>query len=183
MTHPSGFFRASSTVLYQEPNTVVFSAFQSVNIFVWTGSATDDTTRAIGRIVEGQLRRDAARRLSTVHVMTQLATPPTSEARAGFAQIAKRWEHTISAVSLVFEREGFWGSAMRSAITSVLMLLPTGQYPIKVHRSIDETASWLPRQHQVGGGEKMGTGPLLRALEETRDIALAGHLSRDARTG
>jgi len=173
VSQDSGF-----TLLDEVPGIVSFGAHENINIFVWTGAATEAITDRMARIVARQVAAES-RGLSTIHVMTMLARPPTPEARAGFAAVAKRWQDTIVSVSLVFEREGFWGSAMRSAITGVMLLLPKGRYPLKVHRSIHEAAAWLPEQHAARSGVKIASSTLLavitglrtRALEQARQVS------------
>jgi hypothetical protein len=109
--------------------------------------------------------------LSTVHVMTESAGPPTHEARRGFAETGRRWEKSIRCVSLVIEREGFWGSALRSAVTGIQMLLNRANYPIEVHASIAETAAWLPSRHFARSGVRLDPGGLLNALHSARTYA------------
>ncbi len=159
------------SVVDEEPGVFVFATYSNVNILVWVGSASGAITDRIERIVAQQVPANP-QGLSTVHVMTTLSTPPDAEARHGFAETARRWEHTIMCVSLVIEREGFWGSAMRSALTGIQMLVSPGHYPIKVHSSIAEAAVWLPKNHLARSGVKLDPEDFLSVLHAVRERAM-----------
>jgi hypothetical protein len=174
----------------EEPGLYTFSMHRNVNIFVWTGSARAEVTDRIAQIVASQVTQ-RPEGLSTVHVMTHLSSPPSSEARRGFAEIGKRFQASIVSVSLVIEREGFWGSAMRSAVTGVQLLLSRADYPIKVHGSVAETAAWMPMHHMARSGVRLDTVEFHAALRTVRaytiekaspssELAPAEDLSRSA---
>lgn len=162
---------AGFDVLDEEPGVYVFAAYSNVNILAWVGAATGEITDRYQHIVARQVPA-SPRGLSTVHIMTPLSAPPTSEARRGFAEVARRYESSIVSASLVIEREGFWGSAMRSALTGIQLLLAPGDYPIKVHASIHECAAWMPRNHAARSGVKLDPGLLLHALDGVRARAI-----------
>jgi hypothetical protein len=155
----------------QEPGLYTFAMYKNVNIFVWTGSAPGQLTDRIAQIVAGQVAQHP-QGLSTVHVMTHLSSPPSPEARRGFAEIGKRFQASVVSVSLVIEREGFWGSAMRSAVTGVQLLLQRADYPIKVHASVNETAAWMPMHHMARSGVKLDTVEFHAALKAVRAYTL-----------
>jgi hypothetical protein len=169
---PSGF-----RVIDEEPNVYALAMYKNVNIFVWVGAARGDITDRFMQIVAAQMPHHP-NGLSTVHVMTHLSAPPSAEARRGFAEIAKRFLHSVVSVSLVIEREGFWGSAMRSAVTGVQLLLQRADYPVKVHASVEETAQWMPTQHAARSGIKLDPGEFLTALRSARAYTLAQANSR-----
>jgi hypothetical protein len=158
-------------ILDDVPGTYTFASYHNVNIFVWVSSATGVITDRIQRIVAKQVPANP-KGLSTIHVMTPLATPPSPEARRGFADIARRWHDSIVSASLVIEREGFWGSALRSAVTGIQMLLANGDYPVKVHGNVAEAAAWVATNHFVRSGVKLDATELLAALESARSWTL-----------
>ena len=158
-------------VVDEEPGVYVFAAHANVNILAWVGAATGAITARYAEIVARQVPA-SPRGLSTVHLMTPYSMPPTSEARRVFAQVAKDWESSVMCCSLVIEREGFWGSAMRSAITGIQLLFAPGGYPIKVHANIAECAAWLPRNHYARCGVKLEVSAFLAALDATRNRAI-----------
>lgn len=162
---------ARFTVIDEEPGIYAFATHKNVNLIVWVGGARGETTDRIQELVAAQMP-SSPHGLSTVHVMTHLSQPPSAEARSGFAEIARRWEDTIVSVSLVVEREGFWGAAMRSAVTGVQMLLQRGGYPVKVHASVAETAAWMPQHHLARSGVRLEPGEFLAALEGVRSYAI-----------
>jgi hypothetical protein len=166
VTQPSSDF----VLVDEEPGMFVFATYANVNMFIWSGFATGAITDRLEQHVARQVPMNPYG-LSTVHVMTDTAGPPTPEARRGFAETGRRWEKSIIAVSLVIEREGFWGSALRSAVTGIQMLLRRADYPIHVHASIAETAAWLPSKHLARSGVKLDPSELLRALQGARSYA------------
>jgi hypothetical protein len=155
----------------EEPGVYAFGVHANVNIMAWVGAATGEITDRYQHIVARQVPA-SPRGLSTVHIMTPLSAPPTSEARRGFAETARRYESSIVCAALVIEREGFWGSAMRSAITGIQLLLAPGDYPIKVHASVEDAATWLPRNHSARSGVRLDPGMLLMALHGVRSHAI-----------
>jgi hypothetical protein len=161
---PAGGF----DLIDEEPGVYAFGVYANVNILAWVGSATGEITDRYQHIVARQVPA-SPRGLSTVHIMTPLSSPPTPEARRGFVETARRYESSIICASLVIEREGFWGSALRSAVTGIQLLIAPGDYPIKVHASVDEVASWLPRNHAARSGVKLDPGMLLLALHGVRN--------------
>lgn len=156
----------------EEPNLYTFAMHKNVNIYVWVGAARGDITDRSKQIVAEQVAQ-FPQGLSTVHVMTHLAQPPTPEARRGFAEIGERFQSSVISVSLVIEREGFWGSAMRSAVTGVQLLMGRADYPMKVHASVDEAAAWMPTQHATRSGVRLDPGEFLIALQSVRAYTLA----------
>lgn len=156
----------------EEPGTFVFVTYANVNIYVWVDSATGPIADRLEQHVARQVPQ-SPNGLSTVHVMTDTAGPPTPDARRGFAETALRWEKSIRCVSLVIERQGFWGSALRSAVTGIQMLLKRVDYPVEVHASIGETAAWLPSRHHARSGIKLDPAGLLKALQSARAYAKA----------
>jgi hypothetical protein len=162
---------AGFDVVDEEPGVYVFAVHSNVNIMVWVGAATGEITDRYQHIVARQVPV-SPRGLSTVHIMTALAEPPTSEARRGFADVARRFESSIVSAALVVEREGFWGSAMRSAITGIQLLFAPGNYPMKVFAGVGEAAAWMPRQHSARSGVKLDPALFRAVLEGVRNRAL-----------
>jgi hypothetical protein len=159
-------------VIDEEVGVYTLAMHKNVNIFVWVGGARGDITERYARIVAEQVPGNP-NGLSTVHVMTHLSAPPSVEARRGFAEVAKRFKESIVCASLVIEREGFWGSAMRSAVTGVQLLLQRADYPVKVHASIEETVAWMPMHHLARSGVRLDPGELYLALKGTRSYTMA----------
>jgi hypothetical protein len=176
MTHGRGLrvipSQSGFRLIDEEPNVYTFAMHRNVNIYVWVGAARGDITDRSKQIVAEQVPQ-YPQGLSTVHVMTHLAAPPTPEARRGFAEIGERFQSSVISVSLVIEREGFWGSAMRSAVTGVQLLMGRADYPVKVHASVEETAVWMPTQHAQRSGVRLDPGEFLTALRSVRAYTVA----------
>ncbi len=59
---------------------------------------------------------------------------------------------------------GFWNSALRSAITGVLMLTPRS-FPVRIHNTIDEVVGWLPDEHLRRTKVRLSPAELAAALQ------------------
>lgn len=162
---------SSFDLVDEEPGVFAFATYSNVNILVWTDSATGAITERYEQHVARQVPL-SPHGISTVHVITESARPPTLEARRGFAETGRRWEKSICCVSVVIERQGFWGSALRSAVTGIQMVLRRAEYPVEVHANISETAAWLPIRHHARSRVRLDSVALLQALEGVRAYTL-----------
>src|SRR5262249_24461328 len=134
------------TTLEHEPGTFWYGAWKDVNIAVWQRSATGSAVTRIDRTVPGRIKALPGRH-STVHIALATAGTPEPDARAAFAESAKRWIDVTCCVAVVLEQTGFLASAIRSAVTGIQLISGT-QFPLRVHRSIEEAVPWFVEMHE-----------------------------------
>ena len=106
--------------------------------------------------------------VSGVQLITHGAGMPTAGARTALAEQARKFSDGTVAVAVVIEQAGFFGSAMRSAVTGIQMLAKAA-FPIKVFRSVQEVAAWLPGPHAERTGTVLDPARLEAVLETVRD--------------
>jgi hypothetical protein len=149
-----------------EPGEFWCGAWMNVNIAVWRASASRAAVERLDRTVPERVQA-LSQRLSTVHIATPRAGVPGADARAAFAEAAKRWAHTTGCVSVVIEHAGFAASALRSAVTGV-QLVSGAVFPMRAHKSIDEAVPWFVEAHAQTTGVKLPAEELSRVLQSAR---------------
>jgi hypothetical protein len=82
-----------------------------------------------------------------VHWIVQGVGLPTPEAREGLRELAHRDGDHIACVGVVLRGDGFWASALRSALSGILLVGPKSPFPLRLYGSGEELASWLPVEH------------------------------------
>ena len=159
---------AELITLDAEPGEFWFGAWQNVKLAVWHARATGDAVKRLQRTTAEALA-EHPEGISTVHIVAETAGIPSAEARAAFSRILERYGQGIHCVGVVIELTGFWGSALRSAITSIRMLSPN-KFVLRVHSAVEAVPAWLPAPHARATGVRMNAGQLLEVLREARDM-------------
>lgn len=157
---------AELVTLDAQPGEFWFGGWQNIKIAVWHAQATDDAVRRLERTT-AQAVLAHPEGLSTIHIVTETAGVPTAEARAAFSRILERFGDGIACVSVVIELTGFWGSALRSAITSVRMLAPN-KLVFKVNSAVEAVPAWLPAAHARATQVRLNSQQLLAILQDAR---------------
>jgi hypothetical protein len=153
-------------VLDSEPGVFWYGGWKNLNIAVWENSASRSAVERLDRIVPARVKA-LSQRLSTVHIATPGAGVPSSDARAAFADAAKRWAEITGCVSVVIEHAGFAASALRSAVTGIQLVSGAG-FPMRAHKSIDEAVPWLVETHAQTTTVKLAAAELLAVLQAAR---------------
>jgi hypothetical protein len=154
------------TTLDSEPNAFWYGAWKNVNIVVWAQAATREAVERLDRFIPERAEAHPER-LSTVHIATPTAGVPNADARAAFADTAKRWPHNTGCVAVVLEHKGFAASAMRSAVTGIQLLASIG-FPLRSHRSLEEAVPWLVEMHTKTTRVELDPGELRLVLQSAR---------------
>jgi hypothetical protein len=154
-----------------EPDAFLFGAILNINLLVWVNSATVETVARIDRF--NPMRVEAhPERISTIHIITARAEPPSQAVRDGFNDMHARWGHTVGCAAVVIERTGLVGLAVRSAVTGMAMLAPK-HYRLKVFDSVAAMNPWFVQNHARSTGVSFEEAGLLATFQSARERALS----------
>jgi hypothetical protein len=128
-----------------EPGAFAFYTWQNIIFSFWpcqaTGAAVIRHKKIFDALVEAHPEG-----ISTIHIISDSASIPTSEARSLFVEIMKQHSKKIACVAIVLLGGGFWASALRAAVTGMRMLAPN-TFPLHMYDNIEELKNWLPDEH------------------------------------
>lgn len=146
-------------------------AWKNLAITVWSGPAT----MASLTVFEQGCRSICAKhpeKICSVHIMAPAGkSMPSAEARDQVGRIlSENAVHTAAAAALV-PGDGFWASALRSMVTSILMMAPRSM-PFRTFGDLAQLAEWLAPLHSRGTGVEVEPSELLQALRYVQHSAL-----------
>jgi hypothetical protein len=103
------------------PGQYAFFRWQDVSIIVWVADAT---TAGVARLAElsAENERLFPAGVTAVHWVSGGVGLPSAEVRLALREIATRHRKSVHGVGVVLNGDGFWASALRGALTGVLML-------------------------------------------------------------
>lgn len=157
--------------LHAHRDECVLFAYRDVTITVWHASAEDAAVHVVDQVAGSRIPL-FPNGVSGVHLVTQSAGMPSAEARSGLAASARKWSAQTAAVAVVLEQAGFFGSAMRSAVTGIQML-SKAEFPIRVFANTREAAGWLVGPHGQRTGTMLDAARFDEALQRCRTIRSA----------
>jgi hypothetical protein len=145
--------------------------YGDVTITVWHASGDEGAVHSMDQI---SAHRVACfpRGVSGVHVIKHSAGMPSAGARAALVASARKWAGQIAAVAVVIEQAGFFGSAMRSAVTGI-QLLSKAEFPMRVFASTRAAADWLPIPHAERTGTVLEPASFDAAMQQARTLDAA----------
>lgn len=146
MTAASLAGKSDLLLLGASPGAYAFYRFQNVAINVWTGQPTGEAVRCLAELTTLS-RKTCPRGVSSIHWVVQGVGLPTPEAREGLRSLVLRDGDHIACVGVVLRGDGFWASALRSAVSGILLVGPRAPFPQRVYGSAEELAAWLPGEH------------------------------------
>lgn len=154
-------------LLHAHRDVSTLYGYGDVTITVWHASGDEPAVLAMEPAAARRLVK-YPRGVSGVQLITHGAGMPTAGARNALAEQARKFSAGTVAVAVVIEQAGFFGSAMRSAVTGIQMLAKAA-FPIKVFRSVQEVAAWLPGPHAERTGTVLDPARLENVLQTVRD--------------
>jgi hypothetical protein len=154
------------TLLYEVPGEFVHFAWNNVELIVWSGTASAAGVQRLSQ-ASTQRARELKVKVSYVHVVAAGAGLPDADARGEFKQLRIRTTPWMACFVCVIESDGFWASAMRGLVTS-LMTLQGERVTMKILGSLAEAAAWLPEPHARLSGIAIAQTQLMRVLEFAR---------------
>jgi predicted nucleic acid-binding Zn ribbon protein len=150
--------------LAREPGAYSFYRWGNIAINAWASQPTGAAVAVLARLTEQSLS-ECPEGIASVHWIESGAGLPTAEARAGLGDIAKRYERHLICVSVVLHGSGFWASALRSALTGIVMLAPRG-YALRFHANVPELTSFVVAELLQRCGKAPESARVVSAVEE-----------------
>lgn len=117
------------SLLARERGAYGFYRIQNVAINTWSSQPTASAVEVLGQLTERSLS-ECPDGIASIHWIESGAGLPTAEARQGLGEIAKRYSKHLHCVGVMLEGSGFWASALRSALTGIVLLSPR-EYPLR----------------------------------------------------
>jgi hypothetical protein len=158
---------SEGSLLALSPGEYAFYRFGNLAINVWTGQPTGPAVRRLSELTT-ESRRSCPEGISSVHWIVQGVGLPTPEARAELRQLATRDGDHIACVGVVLNGQGFWASALRSALSGVLLVGPKALFPLRIYGTAEELADWLPVEHVRRTRTYLDRATLLGCIDEVR---------------
>jgi predicted nucleic acid-binding Zn ribbon protein len=164
----SGYLHAPHSpelaLLARERGAYGFYRFRNVAINTWSMQPTGAAVEVLRQLTERSLS-DCPDGIASIHWIESGAGLPTPEARQGLGEIAKRYSKHLHCVGVMLEGSGFWASALRSALSGIVLLSPR-DYPLRFAADRAELVSFVSQELQRRTGEAPEPERLRRALEE-----------------
>ena len=154
------------TVMDNEPGAFWFGAWGNINVLAWFTTPSLDGVKRLDRTNPERVRAHPEK-LSTVHIVAASAGPPDSAARNTLNEMHKRYGDTVGCAAVVIEHAGLLGTAVRSAVTGMMMVAPK-HYRVKVFDSVDPVAPWLAEHHARSTGVELAASDVLAVLKHAR---------------
>ena len=167
MKKPGPASESELTLLAAEPADYALFRFQSIAINVWRSQPNERGVKVLTDLTQESLSV-CPKGISSIHCIESGAGVPTSEARRGLRDIATRYESHIACVGVILYGEGFWASAIRSAVAGILLVGPKPAFPLRMYASAQELTAWLPELHQQRTGIAVDASLLLEMIERAR---------------
>ena len=155
-------------IIAERPGEMVTAAYKNVHIMVWYGNPTVESIDMLDTVTVDRVR-ECPSGISAIHVVLPSTGLPSNAARDGLVQSGKRWSAHLACVAVVIERKGFWGSAMRGAVTGIQLLAPR-TFVSQVHDSIEQAVEWPPPPHLKRTGVQLDPAELLSVIQRVREM-------------
>jgi hypothetical protein len=157
--------------LHAHGDVCALFGYGDVTITVWHSSGDELAVRSLDDVSALRLPR-YPRGVSGVHLVKHNAGLPTAGARSALVASARKWSAQVAAVAVVIEQAGFFGSAMRSAVTGI-QLLSKAEFPMRVFASTRAAADWLTVPHAERTGTVLEPASFDAALQRARTLRSA----------
>lgn len=131
-----------------------FYRWHNIAINVWRSHPTGQSVDVLARLTADSFRK-YPEGLSSVHWIDEGAGLPTAEARTGLSDIAARYERHLLCVGVLLRGSGFWASAVRSALTGIVLLTPK-RFPLRFFADVTPLASFVAHEHLQRTGHRIG---------------------------
>lgn len=142
-----------------------FYRFANVAINVWLATPDGKAVDVLAELTT-QSRKSCPHGLTSVHWIAEGTGVPTAEARAGLRSIVERDGDHVRAVGVVLHGEGFWASALRSALSGIMFMVPKSAIQTRLFGTPEEMAVWFVPEHIRRTGTPLERALLLAKIQE-----------------
>jgi hypothetical protein len=163
-------------LLHTHGDVCALFGYGDVTITVWHGHATEAAVLGVDEVSFKRAPR-FPKGPSGVHLIKHGAGLPDAAARSALVASARKWAGKVASVAVVIEQAGFFGSAMRSAVTGI-QLLSKAEFPMRVFASTRAAAEWLPTPHRERTGTVIDPARFDAAMQRARVLESAATATR-----
>jgi hypothetical protein len=160
--------------LASKPGEYAFFRHQNAAINVWLSTPTRSGVSVLHELTQAS-RRACPEGISSIHWLERGSGVPTAGARAALAELSTQFAQHIAGVGvLLLSGDGFWASALRSALSGILQNLPNARFPLRFFGAPEELAEWLVPIHEHKTHTRLDPALLVQRVGEARSRAGAG---------
>jgi hypothetical protein len=135
------------TLLLREPRHFAVAHWNDVAFVHWKekadGVAMERVHEALRSVVT-----DHPLGVSFVHVAQDGTGLPNADARRELSRMMAEFADATVCVGVLLLGNGFWASAMQSALTGLRLLAPPRRWPMRFGTRGPEMADWIAKQHE-----------------------------------
>ena len=153
-------------LLAREPKCYAFYRWQNIAINVWATQPSAAAVDVLSELTERSLM-ECPGGIASIHCIAQGAGLPLPDARARLGELARRYDKHLLCVGVLLQGDGFWASALRSALSGIVLLAPRG-YTLRFYGDVQELSRFVAEQIQ----QRKGKAPDAARLGQTVDAAL-----------
>jgi hypothetical protein len=154
--------------LAARPGEVACFRYQNVAINIWLSTPTESGVALLHELTHAS-RKACPEGISSIHCMEPGTGLPTAGARAALGELSTQFAQHIAGVGvLLLSGDGFWASAVRSALSGIVQTLPNARFPLRFFGSSVEVAEWLVEIHERKTHTRLDAALLSRQVDEAR---------------
>lgn len=153
------------TTLAHEPDHYTFARWGDVAIVHWMARADVDTVRLMHSLFKAVVK-EHPQGVSFVHVIRDGAGLPDSSAREALTEMMRAFAEVTICVCVVLLGNGFWASALQSALSGMRMLAPRRRWELHFERSCAALAAWLPDAHATRTERRLNPSELAAVIDD-----------------
>lgn len=154
--------RSELLSLASEPGVYGFYRWENVAINAWATQPNGPAVDVLAQLTERSLR-ECPEGIASIHCIASGAGLPTPDARARLGEIAKRYDKHLLCVAILLRGDGFWASAVRSALTGIVLLAPRA-YTLRFYGEPGELSRFITEQVARRTGRALDAGLLVQMM-------------------
>lgn len=157
--------------LAARPGEYAFFRYQNVAINVWLSTPTEAGVTVLHELTHAS-RKACPEGISSIHSLEPGTGLPTAGTRARLGELSTHFAPHIAGVGVLLSSgDGFWASAIRSALSGILQNLPNARFPLRFFGSPEQLVEWLAPIHEVKTLTRLEPAVLVRCVGEARSRA------------
>jgi hypothetical protein len=151
-------------LLAREPHVYAFYRWQNVAINAWATQPSAAGVDVLTKLTERSLL-DCPEGIASIHWIESGAGLPTPEARVRLGELARRYDKHLLCVGVLLGGDGFWASAIRSALSGIVLLAPRG-YTLRFYGEVPALSRFVAEQMRQRTGKAPDSARLSQVVEE-----------------
>lgn len=141
-----------------EASGIVMGFWKNISFALWAKQGTVELIGELARVSYEYRERNPGAKVSSVHLILNQAGMPDGDTRSALTNLSEEYIDTLTYVGTMIEGTGFWASAMRGLVTSLLLVSPRRAYKTHICATTHELANWLADPHVRATGVPIDAG-------------------------